>query len=94
MYEGFGLPPLEAMQCGTPVIVTNTSSLPEVVGEAGILLGPDDQEGLCQAMLRLHAQPDLRATLAERSLRQARRFSWEQNVRQTVDVYRLAAQTA
>ena len=90
-YEGFGLPPLEAMQCGTPVIVSNTSSLPEVVGDAGILLGPDDQDGLCEAMLRLFTQPDLCAALAERSLRQAPSFSWEQNVRQTVGVYRLAA---
>ena len=90
-YEGFGLPPLEAMQCGTPVIVSNTSSLPEVVGDAGVLLGPDDQDRLCQAMLNLYMQPEFRATLAERSLRQAQRFSWEQNVRQTVDVYRLAA---
>ena len=90
-YEGFGLPPLEAMQCGTPVITSNTSSLPEVVGDAGVLLGPDDQDGLCQAMLDLHARPELRASLAGKSLRRARRFSWEENVRQTVEVYRLAA---
>lgn len=90
-YEGFGLPPLEAMQCGTPVIVSNTSSLPEVVGDAGILLSPDDQDGLCQAMLDLHTQPEQHAALVERSLRQARRFSWEKNLRQTIEVYTLAA---
>ena len=90
-YEGFGLPPLEAMQCGTPVVASNTSSLPEVVGEAGVLLGPDDRDGLCQAMLDLHRDPARRAALAERSLARAGRFSWEENVRQTVEVYRLAA---
>ncbi len=90
-YEGFGLPPLEAMQCGTPVITSDTSSLPEVVGDAGILLGPDDQDGLCQAMLDLHTRPEHRAALAEKSLSRAGRFSWEENVRQTVEVYRLAA---
>ena len=90
-YEGFGLPPLEAMQCGTPVIVSNTSSLPEVVGGAGILLSPDDQDGLCQAILDLYSHPSQRAHLAEKSIQQARQFGWEKNVRQTVEVYNLAA---
>ena len=90
-YEGFGLPPLEAMQCGTPVIVSNTSSLPEVVGEAGILLSPDDQDGLCQAILHLCLHPSQHGHLAEKSIRQARQFSWAKNVRQTVEVYNLAA---
>ena len=89
-YEGFGLPPLEAMQCGTPVITANTSSLPEVVGGAGILLDPDDQAGLCQAMHRLCTQPAWRSDLAARSLERARLFRWETNLRQTVEVYRLA----
>ena len=90
-YEGFGLPPLEAMQCGTPTVVSNTSSLPEVVGTAGIQLDPDDQDGLCQAMRRLClAGGDERVRLAEQSLRQARRFSWELNLRQTREVYRRA----
>ena len=89
-YEGFGLPPLEAMQCGTPVIVSNTSSLPEVVGDAGILLSPDDRDGLCQAILDLHLHPDRRARLAEQSIQRARQFSWAGNVRQTAEVYRLA----
>ena len=89
-YEGFGLPPLEAMQCGAPVIVSNNSSLPEVVGEAGILLSPDDQDGLCQAIMDLHGQPGQRALLAAKSIRQAQRFGWEKNVRQTLDVYHLA----
>ena len=90
-YEGFGLPPLEAMQCGTPVVTSNTSSLPEVVGDAGVLLAPDDRDGLCQAMLDLHRQPDLRAGFAERALRRAQLFSWDRNIRDTAAVYRLAA---
>ncbi len=90
-YEGFGLPPLEAMQCGTPVITSNTSSLPEVVGDAGILLSPDDQDGLCQAMLDLYTRPDLGRKMAGKSLQQARRFSWEENLRQTIEIYGLAA---
>lgn len=91
-YEGFGLPPLEAMQCGAPVIVSNASSLPEVVGDAGILLSPNDQDGLCQAILNFHGDPDLRARFSEKSIRRARQFSWEKNVRQTLEVYNLAMQ--
>lgn len=90
LLEGFGLPPLEAMRCGTPVIVSNTSSLPEVVGDAGVLLAPDDADGLCQAMLDLYRRPDRRATLAARALAQARRFSWECCVRATLVAYRAA----
>ena len=89
-YEGFGLPPLEAMQCGAPVIVSNTSSLPEVVGDAGILLSPDDQDGLCQAIMDLHGHPGRRVLWAAKSIRQAQQFGWEKNVRQTLDVYHLA----
>ncbi len=88
-YEGFGLPPLEAMQCATPVITSNTSSLPEVVGDAGILLSPDDQDGLCQAILDFYAHPSQRAAAAQRSLERAKEFSWAKNVRQTIAVYEL-----
>ncbi len=80
------------MQCGAPVVTSDTSSLPEVVGDAGILLGPDDRDGLCQTMLDLYNRPGWRATLAARSLERARRFSWEENVRGTVEVYRQAAE--
>ena len=90
-YEGFGLPPLEAMQCGTPVIAANTSSLPEVVGDAGITLAPDDQDGLCQAMADLCRDEALRGKLTARSMERARHFSWEENVRQTVNVYLAAS---
>ncbi len=89
-YEGFGLPPLEAMQCGVPVITSNTSSLPEVVGEAGIMVSPDDEDGICQAMLDLYRDSTLRSELAARSLERASLFSWERCVHETVEAYKKA----
>ena len=90
LYEGFGLTPLEAMQCGAPVITSNTSSFPEVVGDAGILLDPADGDGLCQAILDVHRDAALRAGMRERSLARAARFSWERCTRATLDAYRAA----
>jgi glycosyltransferase involved in cell wall biosynthesis len=75
--EGFGLPPLEAMQCGTPVIASNTTSIPEVVGDAGILLPPTEQDVWCQAMLRISRDAGLRQELRQKSLSRARLFSWQ-----------------
>lgn len=89
-YEGFGLPPLEAMQCGIPVITSNTSSLPEVVGGAGIMLNPKDVDGMCQSLLKLYSQPDLRQEMARKSIEQAEKFSWEKCVQETVAAYKLA----
>ena len=90
LYEGFGLPPLEAMQCGTPVITSNTSSLPEVVGDAGLMLDPSDEEGICQSMFDLYRDASLRAEMSRRSLERARQFSWERCTRETLAAYRLA----
>jgi glycosyltransferase involved in cell wall biosynthesis len=90
LYEGFGLPPLEAMQCGVPVITSNTSSLPEVVGDAGILLGSSDLAGLSHALLQLHDSAEVRGQMAERSLARARLFSWDRCVQQTLQAYRIA----
>jgi len=90
LYEGFGLPPLEAMQCGVPVITSNTSSLPEVVGDAGILLDPNDADGLSQAMLEVCSRPALRESMSARSLARARQFSWERCTRETLAAYRTA----
>jgi len=86
-YEGFGLPPLEAMQCGTPSVVSDTSSLPEVVGEAGILLDPKDQESLVKSMWKLYNDKFYRNELSEKSLMQAKKFSWEKTVQQHIDIY-------
>jgi glycosyltransferase involved in cell wall biosynthesis len=86
-YEGFGLPPLEAMQCGVPVITSNTSSLPEVVGDAGIILDPSDEQGLCDAMLRLFGDEALRCHLGSRGLVQSSKFSWERCIREMTDAY-------
>lgn len=86
VYEGFGLPPLEAMACGTPVIVSNTSSLPEVVGEAGVLLAPDDAAGWADALRMLLTDEARWQDLRARGLAQARLFSWEKAARETLAV--------
>jgi glycosyltransferase involved in cell wall biosynthesis len=88
LYEGFGLPPLEAMACGTPVITSNVSSLPEVVGSAGMMAPPDDTEAIAAAMAALLHDADLRQDMREAGLARASRFSWELAARQTLDVYR------
>jgi glycosyltransferase involved in cell wall biosynthesis len=90
LYEGFGLPPLEAMKCGIPVITSNTSSLPEVVGNAGILLNPTDSDGLQQSLLSLYNNASLRAKLSQRSLEHSQTFSWEKCVQETISAYKLA----
>jgi glycosyltransferase involved in cell wall biosynthesis len=87
IFEGFGLPPLEAMACGTPVVTSNTSSLPEVVGEAGLMVDPLDAEALAGAMARVLGDEDLRARLAVRGPEQAVAFSWEATARIIRDVY-------
>jgi len=89
-YEGFGLPPLEAMQCGIPVITSNISSLPEVVGDAGIMLLPDDADGLCHSMLEIYLKPSLRENMSLKSLEQAKKFSWERCTREIIAAYKVA----
>ena len=86
LYEGFGLPVLEAMACGTPVICSNASSLPEVAGDAALLVDPLDVEGLAAAMERVLGDDALRAELIERGFERARKFSWERCARETLDV--------
>jgi glycosyltransferase involved in cell wall biosynthesis len=86
-YEGFGLPPLEAMQCGTPVITSNVSSLPEVVGDAGILVDPGDQGAICGAIEGLLGDGEMAAGLREKGLRRAAEFSWKACAARTLDAY-------
>jgi glycosyltransferase involved in cell wall biosynthesis len=86
-YEGFGLPPLEAMQCGVPVVTSSTSSLPEVVGDAAIMVAPDDEDAICDAMSGLWQRDDLHQSLSERGLARARQFSWERSMQILADAY-------
>ncbi len=87
LYEGFGLPPLEAMACGTPVVTSNAASLPEVVGEAGIKLPPRDWRALAQTLARLLEDPAERQYLSRAGLAQAARFSWERTANETQALY-------
>jgi glycosyltransferase involved in cell wall biosynthesis len=87
LYEGFGLPVLEAMQCGCPAISSNTSSLPEVVGEAGFLVSPTDEDKLCECMLKLYRSSELRANYSQLSLDRSALFSWQKTVDETVQIY-------
>lgn len=86
-YEGFGLTILEAMACGTPVITANVSALPEVAGDAAILLSPTDIEGIANAVLQLHRDLAWTQTLIQKGLERVKSFSWNSSVRQIVDVY-------
>lgn len=89
-FEGFGLPPLEAMKCGAPVITGNRTSLPEVVGDAGLLVDPFDVDALAAAMNQLISDSDLRAELATKGLARAKLFDWRETARQTLAVYQEA----
>ena len=90
-FEGFGLPPLEAMKCGAPVIVGNKTSLPEVVGDAGVLVDPFDVDDIASAIQRVIADPGLRTLLRAQGLERAKLFDWQETARQTLAVYQKAA---
>jgi glycosyltransferase involved in cell wall biosynthesis len=87
LYEGFGLPVLEAMACGVPVVASNVSSIPEVAGDAALLTDPRDAEAICDAMEHILKDGDLRSDLRRRGLERAATFSWEKAARETVAVY-------
>ncbi len=87
LYEGFGLPPLEAMACGAPVVCSNTSSLPEVVGEAAVLFDPRDVGEIAGAIERVVSDVALRDELRAKGIAQAAKFSWERAARETLAVY-------
>ena len=86
-YAGFGLPPLEAMACGTPVITSNTTSLPEVVGDAGIMVNPDDVQELAIKMLEVLTDNGLSDELAKKGLKRAKLFNWDESARKTLQIY-------
>jgi glycosyltransferase involved in cell wall biosynthesis len=91
LYEGFGLPVLEAMACGTPVVASRASSLPEVVGEAGLLVDPHDAEALAEALWQALADPALREALRTQGLARAAGYSWQATAAQTAAVYQKVA---
>jgi glycosyltransferase involved in cell wall biosynthesis len=90
-YEGFGLPVLEALACGSPLVTSNTSSLPELLGDAGFAIDPDDIEGLAGAILACLVDEALAADLRQRGPEQAARFSWHRALRETLDAYEAVA---
>jgi glycosyltransferase involved in cell wall biosynthesis len=87
LYEGFGLPPLEAMSSGTPVVTSNLSSLPEVVGDAALLIDPYDPQAIADAMRRVLTEPALRDDLRRRGFERVRHFSWERSVARVRQIY-------
>ncbi|GAB4526568.1 MAG: glycosyltransferase family 1 protein [Pleurocapsa sp.] len=91
LQEGFGLPILEAMQCNVPVIASNVTSLPEVAGDAAILVDPQDKDELCQAMLTILNNESLRQELITKGSTRAKSFSWSKCAKQTIEIYQTAA---
>ncbi|WP_139905726.1 glycosyltransferase family 4 protein [Clostridium thermarum] len=87
-YEGFGLPPLEAMSCGTPVITSNVSSIPEVVGDAGILIDPYDTTNLMEALVNTLSDEKLKEHLSQAGLNRAAQYSWKRTAAETLEVYK------
>ncbi|QNP30036.1 glycosyltransferase family 4 protein [Cylindrospermopsis curvispora] len=88
LYEGFGIPPLESMVCGTPVITSNTTSIPEIVGDAALQVDPNNQEELEVAVYKLLIDHSLRDNLIQRGLARAKKFSWRRMAEETLDVYK------
>ena len=86
-YAGFGLPPLEAMACGTPVITSNTTSLPEVVGDAGIMIDPADINKLSQEIYSVLTDKDLQKDMSKKGLKRASRFNWDKSASETLEIY-------
>ena len=86
-YEGFGLPPLEAMTCGTPVIVSNIKVMPEIVGDAALLIDPHDEESLAIAIDRILRDEEFRQEMVVKGFARAKKFSWDKAAEETLAVY-------
>jgi glycosyltransferase involved in cell wall biosynthesis len=86
-FEGFGIPPIEAMACGTPVITSNTSSLPEVVGDAALKIDPHNIEELAQAITRILESPELQEELRQKGYQRAQQYTWEESARTVLRIY-------
>lgn len=86
-YEGFGLPPIEAMACGIPVITSNTTSLPEVVGKGALLIDPLNRDDLCEAMLKVLSDNTLKNKLIYSGIKRASELSWKKTIRNTINIY-------
>lgn len=89
LYEGFGMPVLEAMASGVPVITSNTSSLPEVCGDAAVLVEPKDISSICDGIIRLQEDYDFRQQLVEQGFMQCKKFTWERSVEKLIKVYEI-----
>ena len=91
LYEGFGLPPLEAMSCGAPVVASNVSALPEVIGDAAVIVNPENVFDIARGIRDILLDPDLRKRAVERGYQQSRRFSWLNTASQVLETYRQVA---
>jgi glycosyltransferase involved in cell wall biosynthesis len=88
LYEGFGLPPLEAMGCGTPVIASKSPAMPEIIGDAGLMFDPSDPEDIARAIMQFHDDKQLRDALAARGLERVKLFNWRTTAEKTLGLYR------
>jgi glycosyltransferase involved in cell wall biosynthesis len=87
LYEGFGIPPLEAMACGAPVVTSNVTSMPEIAGDAAFLINPNNGEELKAAVMKLLNDENLRNNLIARGLKQAKEYSWIKMAKKTLAIY-------
>jgi glycosyltransferase involved in cell wall biosynthesis len=86
-FEGFGIPPLEAMRCGTPTITGNLTCFPEIIADGGLMVDPFDERAILEAILQVFSDSNLRAELKKKGMKRASLFDWKETARQTLSVY-------